>query len=150
MIQIKNIGKKYLDNGHESTTILSDVNLTIPKGQFVCLLGPSGCGKTTLLNLIAGFIKPSQGQILFNNVPVNGPGPERGVVFQDATLFPWLTVLQNVEFGLRQQGINSNDRTKIATKYLYLVGMIRHKNAYPFTLNAVELRNPFIREMIFF
>jgi NitT/TauT family transport system ATP-binding protein len=136
MIQIKQISKKYEDNGHTSATILSEINLTIPKGQFVCLLGPSGCGKTTLLNLIAGFIKPSQGQILFNHLRVKGPGHERGVVFQDATLFPWLTVLQNVGFGLRQQGLNRHDRTKMATKYLHLVGMGHHKDAYPYTLSG--------------
>ncbi|MEA3232979.1 MAG: ATP-binding cassette domain-containing protein, partial [Thermodesulfobacteriota bacterium] len=136
MIRIENISKRYRYNGRESATILSDINLTIPEGQFVCLLGPSGCGKTTLLNLVAGFIKPSQGRILFNDARVTGPGPERGVVFQDATLFPWLTVLQNVEFGLRQRGLNKNDRTKTATEYLHLVGMALHANAYPHTLSG--------------
>lgn len=136
MIRIENISKRYRNNGRESATILSDVNLTISEGQFVCLLGPSGCGKTTLLNLVAGFIKPSQGRILFNNARVTGPGPERGVVFQDPTLFPWLTVRQNVEFGLRQRGLSNNDRTKTATEYLHLVGMAPHANDYPHTLSG--------------
>lgn len=136
MIRIENISKKYRHNGRESTTILLDINLTISEGQFVCLLGPSGCGKTTLLNLVAGFIKPSQGRILFNGACVSGPGPERGVVFQDATLFPWLTVRQNVEFGLRQRGMNNNDRKKAAAQYLHLVGMAPHADDYPHTLSG--------------
>lgn len=136
MIKFENINKHYRLNGREPVIVLSNINLTIPEGQFVCFLGPSGCGKTTLLNLVAGFTKPSQGQILFNNTRVTGPGPDRGVVFQDATLFPWLTVQQNVEFGLRQQGMGQDDRLKITTEYLRLVDMAGHASAYPHALSG--------------
>jgi len=136
MIEVENVSKSYRHNGDESAVILRDLNLTIAEGQFVCIIGPSGCGKTTLLNLIAGFIKPSLGKILFNGEPITGPGPERGVVFQDATLFPWLTVRKNVEFGPRQQGLNPKECGRIATKYLNLVGMAVHANVYPHTLSG--------------
>jgi NitT/TauT family transport system ATP-binding protein len=84
---------------------LQDINLSIPAGQFVCLLGPSGCGKSTLLNAIAGFTPPSSGQILCNGRPISEPGPERGMVFQEYALFPWMTVAQNVGFGLELKGM---------------------------------------------
>jgi NitT/TauT family transport system ATP-binding protein len=136
VIQVENVSKNYRSNGDRTANILQGVSLKIPEGEFVCILGPSGCGKTTLLNLIAGFIKPSSGTILFNGGDVSGPGPERGVVFQDATLFPWLTVRQNVEFGLRQQGISHEVRGRTATGYLDLVGMAGHADAYPHTLSG--------------
>ena len=100
MICFKHVSKQYGDG----STILDKVSLSLDQGQCTCLLGPSGCGKTTLLNLIAGFIRPTSGTVLVAGQPVYKPGPERGVVFQDATLFPWMTVLANVSFGLRQKG----------------------------------------------
>lgn len=84
---------------------LKEINLSIPAGQFVCLLGPSGCGKSTLLNAIAGFTPASSGQILCNGRPITEPGPERGMVFQEYALFPWMTVAQNVGFGLELKGL---------------------------------------------
>jgi len=136
MIRIENIGKRYTDNGTGASAVLTDINITVPAGEFCCILGPSGCGKTTLLNLIAGFIKPSSGRILFNGTPVTAPGPERGVVFQDATLFPWLSTRKNVEFGLKQRGLKKDDRFRIATAYLELVGMAGHADAFPHTLSG--------------
>jgi NitT/TauT family transport system ATP-binding protein len=84
---------------------LQDINLEIPPGQFTCLLGPSGCGKSTLLNAVAGFALPSSGSIHANGREVTGPGPERGMVFQEYALFPWMTVEQNVGFGLEIKGL---------------------------------------------
>lgn len=136
MIRIENVSKSYRHNGSISPVILCDINLAIPEGQFVCILGPSGCGKTTLLNLIAGFIKPSGGQILFNGMPVTGPGPDRGVVFQDSNLFPWLSARKNVEFGLRQLGLDRTACTIKAQKYLDLVGMRAHADTFPHTLSG--------------
>ncbi|MGD8991604.1 MAG: ATP-binding cassette domain-containing protein, partial [Desulfobacterales bacterium] len=105
MIQFDNVSKSFPGGSGTSLPVLANLNLSIQEGEFLCVLGPSGCGKTTLLNLIAGFVLPSQGRVLFQGKNVTGPGPERGVVFQDATLFPWLTVIQNVEFGLKIQGM---------------------------------------------
>ena len=136
MIRIENIEKRYTNNGTVTSAVLSEINITVPGGEFCCILGPSGCGKTTLLNLIAGFIKPSSGRILFNGIPVTAPGPERGVVFQDATLFPWLTARQNVEFGLRQRGLKKDDRFHTADAYLKMVGMSGHADAFPHTLSG--------------
>jgi NitT/TauT family transport system ATP-binding protein len=136
MIRLENVSKWYLNDGKQSEPVLYELNLTIPDRQFVCILGPSGCGKTTLLNLVAGFITPSRGHVFFDDAPIEGPGPERGVVFQDANLFPWLTVRKNVEFALRLRGVDHNAMRDTAGKYLDLVGMASHKNAFPHTLSG--------------
>jgi len=96
---------KVFDSDGRQVVALQDISLAIPHGQFVCLLGPSGCGKSTLLNAIAGFAPPSSGSILAGGAPVAGPGPERGMVFQEYALFPWMTVEQNVGFGLEIKGM---------------------------------------------
>jgi ABC-type Fe3+/spermidine/putrescine transport system ATPase subunit len=90
---------------------LKDINLDIPQGQFVCLLGPSGCGKSTLLNAIAGFSPPSSGEITADAKLVTGPGPERGMVFQEYALFPWMTVEKNIAFGLEIKGMAAGRRS---------------------------------------
>lgn len=132
MITLNRISKAYAGGPF----ILQDVSLSFEQNRFVCLLGPSGCGKTTLLNLIAGFVAPSSGQLLMQGRPVRKPGPDRGVVFQDATLFPWMTVLDNVRFGLRQQGLDSDQSTAIARECLSLVGMTAHTDARPISLSG--------------
>lgn len=136
MICFEKVSKKYRQNGHESGLVLKDIDFSVHKEQFVCILGPSGCGKTTLLNLVAGFVAPSSGRILFNNAPVMEPGPERGVVFQDATLFPWLNVRKNVEFGLRQQGLKASACSEKASMYLDLIDMADHASVYPYALSG--------------
>jgi len=98
-IQIKNVSKVF-QTGIREVVALQDINLDIRRSEFVCLLGPSGCGKSTLLNAIAGFSPPTAGSILIDGEPVAGPGPERGMVFQEYALFPWMTVEKNIAFGL--------------------------------------------------
>ena len=136
MISCTDLHKAYGTNGASGPAILSDVSLSLGHGEFTCILGPSGCGKTTLLNLIAGFVRPTSGTLLFRGEPITEPGPERGVVFQEATLFPWLTVLKNVAFGLEQQGKPDKTCTEEALHHLELVGMADHARAYPHTLSG--------------
>lgn len=114
---------KAFKTGHGSLTALENINLTIHQGEFVCLLGPSGCGKSTLLNLIAGLDRPTKGEIWSNGNRVTGPGSDRVVVFQEGALFPWLTVIQNVEFGLKILGVAPKVRRTLALDYLKLVGL---------------------------
>ena len=100
---------------------LTGMNLEIAAGEFLCLVGPSGCGKSTLLNLIAGLEKPDSGTVRVNGVPVAGPGPDRVVMFQEAALFPWLNVVQNVAFGLKMAGMAREERTERAMALLKTV-----------------------------
>jgi ABC-type taurine transport system ATPase subunit len=111
---------------------LSRTDLAIEPGQFVCLAGPSGCGKTTLLRLIAGFIKPSEGQITVSGSEIFGPGPDRGVVFQSPTLYPWMDVASNVELGLKFQGVSKDQRRADSERYLQMVGLtdFAHRRTY--------------------
>ena len=102
-IQVRGVGKVY-GASTRTMTALADINLTVAPGEFVCLLGPSGCGKSTLLNTIAGFSPPTSGAVLVDGRAVSAPGPDRGMVFQEYALFPWMTVRQNIAFGLEIQG----------------------------------------------
>lgn len=113
---------------------LKDVNLRVNCCEFLCIIGPSGCGKTTLLRLIAGLDYPSSGEIILGGARVSGPSPDRGMVFQEFSLFPWRTVLKNVEFGLEVRGVQ--DRRKIAEQYLELVGLQGFENCYPHELSG--------------
>lgn len=115
--------------------VLNRLNLTVGEREFICLLGPSGCGKTTLLNCVAGF-QPYEGDIYYNGVRVEKPGKERGVVFQDYALFPWFTVEQNVEFGLRVNGVPTSERKKRARRYIEMVGLAGFEKHYPGKLSG--------------
>lgn len=112
---------------------LDNLNLDIRHGEFLCLLGASGCGKSTLLNLLAGFEKPTSGELKYWGLPIEGPGKERVMFFQDANaaLLPWLTVQQNVEFGLRLQGLTHSARRERAGECLELVGLAQHRHKMP-------------------
>ncbi|BBO88661.1 ABC transporter ATP-binding protein [Desulfosarcina ovata] len=136
MIRFEHVSQDYFHNGASPVTVLADVNLDVREGEFVCVLGPSGCGKTTLLNLAAGFIFPSRGRVLFDGRAVAGPGPERGVVFQDATLFPWLSVAKNVEFGLALNGLRGRFLRRRARGYLDRLGLNGHADKYPHALSG--------------
>ena len=121
-IEIRGVSHRF-QTGKRSMLALQDIDLTVEPGEFVCLVGPSGCGKTTILKMIAGFFAPTTGQVLVNDRPVEGPGADRGMVFQAPTLFPWLTVRGNTEIGPRLAGVSSGERRAISDRYLTLVGL---------------------------
>lgn len=135
LIACNDLGHVY-DSGRGRTVALRNVSLTIAPGEFVCVLGPSGCGKTTLLNILAGFVAPSHGEVLVNDHRIAGPSSERGVVFQDYSLFPWLTAQANVEFGLRMEGRAASERRKVADELLRQVGLPDAGAKYPFELSG--------------
>ncbi len=118
------------------TQALEALNLTITENEFVCVVGPSGCGKTTLLNILAGFEFPTKGDVLMRGKPVLGPGPDRCVVFQEHSLFPWLTVLENITFGLEGKTKNREEGIRLARYYLALVGLEKFENAMPHELSG--------------
>jgi NitT/TauT family transport system ATP-binding protein len=115
---------------------LKGVDLTVHSGEFVALLGPSGCGKSTLLNMIAGFEQPSLGELLVNDLPVHEPGPERGVVFQEAALFPWLSVWDNVVFGPQVQGVAKSVYEPRAKEMLKIMGLSAFESSLPVQLSG--------------
>lgn len=138
-IVIEHLNKSYNESSkNESKYVLEDINLNLDGGQFFILLGPSGCGKSTLLNIIAGFIEKTDGNVLIGNKKVNKPGRERAVVFQhpDASLFSWLNVKENVEFGLKMKKISKEGRNKISSKYIELVGLSGHEKKFPHELSG--------------
>jgi NitT/TauT family transport system ATP-binding protein len=113
--------------------VVEDVNYEISDGDFIAVIGPSGCGKTTMMSMLAGFQKPTTGSVLFDGAPVEGPGPERGVIFQEYGVFPWLTVKQNIAFGLtlKANRVAVPEREAICDHYLELMGLSDFANAYP-------------------
>lgn len=137
LLEVADISKAYPQTGNSRPeAVLENLSFGIAEGEFVCIIGPSGCGKSTLLNLIAGFIQPDRGEIRFSGSPVRGPGPERGVVFQDATLFPWLNIRQNVELGLKAAGVEKRKLLQIVTDSLALVDLNCSQQSYPHQLSG--------------
>jgi NitT/TauT family transport system ATP-binding protein len=120
--------------GGEHTHVLERINLEVAAGEFVCIVGPSGCGKSTLLNIIGGFLHQSRGEALVEGQPVHGPDPRRVFVFQENGVFPWLTVRENIGFGLSRAGDRERERT--VAHYTEMVGLIGFENAYPRELSG--------------
>ena len=122
--------------GSDQVQALRSVSLNIDKGEFVCLIGASGCGKSTLLRIIAGFEQPSSGQVSLYEKAISGPGSDRGMVFQDYALFPWMTVRENIGFGPRQKGLAKKRVDDITDEYLNMVGLEKFSDRYPMQLSG--------------
>jgi ABC-type nitrate/sulfonate/bicarbonate transport system ATPase subunit len=136
-IVFEDVCKCYYDiRERQEVVALDDVSLGITQGEFATVIGPSGCGKTTLLNLVAGFEPPTSGRVLIEGCAITGPGPDRGVVFQEYALFPWLTTRQNVEYGLLERRVPAEDARERTDQYLRLVGLAGWENRYPHELSG--------------
>ena len=147
-IEIKNINKSF-DGRGKSLSVLENINLEINDGELICLLGPSDCGKTTLLRLIAGLYQPTSGEIVANGELVEKPSGDRAVIFQQYSLFPWLTVLQNVTFGLEISGGSKEENIQAAERYLKSVGLLDCKDSYPHELSGgMKQRVAIIRSLL--
>ena len=147
-IEIKNINKSF-DGRGKSLSVLENINLEINDGELICLLGPSDCGKTTLLRLIAGLDQPTSGEIVANGELVEKPSGDRAVIFQQYSLFPWLTVLQNVTFGLEISGGSKEENIQAAERYLKSVGLLDFKDSYPHELSGgMKQRVAIIRSLL--
>ncbi len=135
-IELRHITLDY-ESAETPVTALQGVSFSVEASEFLCVVGQSGCGKTTMLNIIAGFLKPTKGEILIGGKPVSGKGLDRGIVFQDfAQLFPWRTAQRNVEFGLEMKGISKEEREEIALRFLRLVNLEKFARSYPHELSG--------------
>jgi NitT/TauT family transport system ATP-binding protein len=135
-IEVRNVSLEYQVENRRVLAV-KDISFSVQASEFLCIVGPSGCGKTTILNILAGLLPPTSGEIRIGNAPVNGRSQDRGVVFQDfAQLFPWRTGRQNVEFGLEMRGIDKAARQKIAMEFLRLVGLENFADVYPHQLSG--------------
>jgi len=136
-VYLQGVEKRFsVDSSAVAVVALNGVDLGVQRGEFVCLVGPSGCGKSTLLNVVAGLESTSAGQVLLEGEPIAEPGPDRLMVFQEAALFPWLSVVQNVEFGLWSQGMDRRERKKLAREFLRIVNLSRFENALAHELSG--------------
>lgn len=134
-IKVENIHKRFKSKSKETHT-LSGIDLEFKEGEFICLLGPSGCGKSTLLNIIAGLEKPTDGKVYLNNSEIKGVGVDRAVMFQESALFPWLKVIENVEFGMKMAGVSKEERKEKALEYLKMVHLTKFKDSYVHELSG--------------
>jgi NitT/TauT family transport system ATP-binding protein len=136
-LTLRNLHKTYFDPAVGTrVTAVQDVSLEIRPGEFVAVVGPSGCGKSTILNMVAGFLPATKGEIIVGDRPVKGPGRDRGVVFQNFALLPWKTVIDNVGFGLKMRGIKKPDRDRVAREFLALAGLSHAADRYPNELSG--------------
>ena len=138
-LEARNIGKQFVavqDGQSKTISAIKDVSLSIEDGQFVCLVGPSGCGKTTLLNILAGLDRPTRGEVLLDGRPVTETGPDRIMVFQESALFPWLKVIDNVEFGLKMAGVPKEKRHEQAMHYLEMMQLTKFADAFTYQLSG--------------
>jgi NitT/TauT family transport system ATP-binding protein/sulfonate transport system ATP-binding protein len=134
-VVIRGVSKRF-QVGDGEVEALARIDATIERGAFVCLIGASGCGKSTLLRVVAGFEEPTTGEVLVEGKPVTAPGSDRGMVFQDYALFPWMTVRQNIGFGPRQRQLSRKEVEDIADEFVKLVGLERAANRYPSQLSG--------------
>jgi NitT/TauT family transport system ATP-binding protein len=135
MIEVRNLTMTFERNGVPFTA-LDDVDLTIADGEFASIIGPSGCGKTTLLKIIAGLTKPTSGTVVVDGHAIDGPGPERALVFQNFVLLPWVTILDNAAFGLEARGVAKKERRRIAQEQLLRMGLAGFEEHYPRELSG--------------
>ncbi|OIO38340.1 MAG: nitrate/sulfonate/bicarbonate ABC transporter ATP-binding protein [Candidatus Omnitrophica bacterium CG07_land_8_20_14_0_80_50_8] len=134
-VVLKRVHKSFKQKGQQ-VQALHDINFSVEEGEFICVIGPSGCGKSTLISLIAGLEFPDSGQVFVDDKIVEGPSKDRLVVFQEAALFPWLTVLANVEFGLKIAGVNQTQRRDCALEAIKMVHLSRFVNSHPHELSG--------------
>ena len=134
-ITLQNIVKEY-GTGAKAVPVIHNLNAQIKDGEFVVIVGPSGCGKSTLLRIVAGLDQPTTGQVLLDGVPVQGPGADRGMVFQSYTLFPWLTVEQNIRFGLRERGMPEHEQKERSDDFIAKVGLRGFEQHFPKQLSG--------------
>ena len=135
-LRIENVALRFTPRDGRPITALENISLGVKDKEFSVIVGPSGCGKSSLLRLVAGLIRPSAGAIYLDGQPVTKPGRDRGMVFQSYTLFPWLTVRENVEFGLKVAGIAADERAKVARHFISEVGLEGFERAYPKQLSG--------------
>ena len=135
ILDIRGLSKQFMV-GSQTVHALANVDLTVQKGEFICLIGASGCGKSTLLRIIAGFEQATTGSITMYGAPILKPGPDRGVVFQDYALFPWLTVRDNITFGPRQRGLPKDHARKIGDEFMEMVGLTAFADRFPSQLSG--------------
>ena len=133
-LEAKDVGYTY--SGATSTNALEGLNLEVADGEFVAVLGPVGCGKTTLLRIFAGFLRPTKGSVRCAGAPIDGPGWQRGYVLQEEAIFPWMTVRENIEFGLLARGLLPPARRAVSDELLGLIGLAAFEEAYPKDLSA--------------
>jgi taurine transport system ATP-binding protein len=135
-VHVRSVSHRFEGPDGRPVDVLDGIDLTIEQGSFVCLVGPSGCGKSTLLRLLAGFLRPTAGEIHVGTSLVEAPSHERGVVFQQPTLYPWLTVAENVGFGLKMRGVKRAERDPIVREHLELVGLADVADFRPYELSG--------------
>src|SRR3954453_20767857 len=136
MIAIDRVSQVFRTSGRQEHLAISEISLTIEDGAFVSILGPSGCGKSTLLYIVGGFVSPTAGVARMKGKPIKGPGPDRGPVFQEFALFPWKTVLGNVMYGPRQQGVRALEAEAQSRALIEMVGLKGYENFYPKELSG--------------
>jgi ABC-type nitrate/sulfonate/bicarbonate transport system ATPase subunit len=134
-IQIADVAMRFRTR-HAEVTALERISLTVPDGQFACIVGPSGCGKSTLLLIAAGLVTPTEGEVLVNGTPALEPGADRGMVFQSYSLYPWLSVRRNIEFGLEIQKVPAADRRNTSNELIRLMRLDGFADAYPNVLSG--------------
>src|SRR3954465_9538908 len=136
IIEIARVSQVFHTSGRKEHLALSEISLSVEEGAFVSILGPSGCGKSTLLYIVGGFVSPTEGAACMKGQPIKGPGPERGPVFQEFALFPWKTVLGNVMYGPRQQGVRTTEAEAQSRALIEMVGLKGYENFYPKELSG--------------